>query len=219
MEPILSARDVRVSFDGMMVLDRASLTLRPGDSLAVVGGSNSGKSTLVRVLAGLIRPSSGTVLFRGKPVRSYAPLAVPWPAGIGYISQNLGLRSNMTVLDNVQLPLLYHGHVPADDARSRAYALLDALGVTQPLARPAALAPGEAELVALARALILEPHVLLFDNPVVVVDVECSQRVLSLLRDLRSRGLAMVSATSSETIAGIVAESVRLLRQGRMEEP
>lgn len=219
MQPILSARDVTVILDGLRVLDRVNLDLRPGDSVAVVGGSNSGKSTLLRVLAGLVRPTSGTVLFRGNPVESYDALGVPWPAGIGYVSQNLGLRSNMTVLDNVLFSLLYHGNEPPDHARARAYALLGRLGVTQPHDRPSALAPGEAQLVALARALIRGPEVLLFDNPVVVVDVECSQRVLGLLRDHRDRGLAMVSATSSETVAVAMAESVRRLRQGLMEEP
>lgn len=219
MLPVLSARDVTLVLGSVKVLDGVNLAVSPGESCAVVGGSNSGKSTLVRVLAGLLRPTRGEVLLRGERVSSYDPLGVPWPHGIGYVSQVLGLRSNMTVLDNIMLPLRYHGHVPESEARERALTLLGRLGVSEAQARPAALAPGEAELVALARALSHEPSVLLFDNPTAVLDIDSADRVVNLLRDLRGRGLAVVSATSSEAVAAIIADSIRKLRGGRMEEP
>jgi len=219
MPPVLSARDVTVVLGSVTVLDAVNLTVAPGESCAVVGGSNSGKSTLVRVLAGLLPPTRGEVRFQGRPVHSYDPLGIPWPHGIGYVSQGLGLRSNMTVRDNVMLPLRYHGHVPEPEAQNRALTLLTTLGIHQHGERPATLAPGEAELVALARALVHEPSVLLFDNPTAVLDIDSADRVVNLLRDLRRHGLAVVSATSSEAAAAVIADSIRRLREGRMEEP
>lgn len=218
MPPLLSARDVSVEFGGHPVLHGVNLDVEAGSSCAIVGGSNSGKSTLVKVLAGLLPPTRGEVLFRGQRVRSHDPMGVPWLEGIGYVSQNLGLRSNMTVMDNVLLPLLYHGRIPPDEARERVRALLARLEITEVNERPSSLAPGEAELVALARALVQEPVLLLFDNPVVVVDVDCADRVIDLLRELRSHGLAVVSTSSSEAVASVMADAIRRLREGRMEE-
>ncbi|MCU0612945.1 MAG: ATP-binding cassette domain-containing protein [Candidatus Eisenbacteria bacterium] len=218
MPPVLTAHAVSVTLGSTAVLRDVNLAVSPGDSIAVIGGSNSGKSTLLRVLAGLVRPARGEVLFKGNPVRSWDPLGVPWPHGIGYVSQLLGLRSNMSVLDNVMLPLRYHGHLPELRIRERATTLLMRLGVIESNVRPAALAPGEAELVALARALAHEPSVLLFDNPSAVLDVDSADRVTDLLRELRGLGLAVVSASSSEAVAAVIADSVRRLRDGRMEE-
>lgn len=219
MAAVLSARNVTVTLGNSTILKDVTIEVAPGESLAVIGGSNSGKSTLLRVLAGLLSPTAGEVRLNGERVITRDRFAVPRPRGIGYVSQLLGLRSNMSVVDNVMLPLRYHGRASDEDARRLAESLLARLGVTEFAVRPASLAPGEAELVALARALASQPLVLLFDNPTAVVDVDSADRVVDILRDHRSRGLAVVSATSSEVVASVIASSVRRLREGRMEEP
>jgi ABC-type lipoprotein export system ATPase subunit len=216
--PILEARNLWVEFDGITILRDISLHAGPGESIAVVGGSHSGKSVLLKTLAGLIRPARGRVLFNGKSVQSYDQLSVPWEEAMGYVSQNLGLRSNMSAMENAALPLLYHGTVPPEKARRRASLLLEQIGISDASSRPALLSPGERSLVALARALILDPKVILLDSPMVVLDVDYSDRVVQLLDERRRRGCAVVSVSSSEAVAELLAQKTRRLRAGTLEE-
>ncbi len=216
---LLETRDVSVRVADRYVLRDVNFVTDPGESWTVVGGSHSGKSILLRVLAGLDQPSAGSVLFRGEAVARYDPLSAPWKGRIAYVSQNLGLRANMTALENTALPLLYHGVLPAESAVEAASALLARVGVENALLRPALMTPGERALVALARALVLDPDVLLLDDPVVVLDVDCSETAMGLLRQHRQRGLAVVTTASSETVAKALSGNVRRLRNGYLEEP
>ena len=172
--PVLETRNLWVAFEEKIILRDISFSTAPGEGWAIVGGSHSGKSVLLKTLAGLIQPTRGHVLFKGKPAQSYDPLSVPWKEAMGYVSQNLGLRSNMTAVENAVLPLLYHGIAPAEDAQQKANTLLEAVGISDTSRRPAMLSPGERSLVALARALILDPQVILLDSPMVVLDVDYS---------------------------------------------
>jgi putative ABC transport system ATP-binding protein len=216
--PVLEARNLWVAFDEKIILHDLSFSTAPRESWAIVGGSHSGKSVLLKTLAGLIRPTRGHVLFRGKRAQSYDHLSVPWKEAMGYMSQNLGLRSNMTAMENAALPLLYHGVVPAQEAHRMANELLEQVGISDTSHRPAMLSPGERSLVALARALILDPGVILLDSPMVVLDVDYSGRVIQLLDERRRRGCAVVSVCSSETVAKLLATRTRRLRKGTLEE-
>jgi predicted ABC-type transport system involved in lysophospholipase L1 biosynthesis ATPase subunit len=215
---LLETRDVAVTVADRHVLRDVNFVTDPGESWTLVGGSHLGKSLLLRVLAGLDRPSAGSVLFRGEPVARYDPLSAPWKGRIAYVSQNLGLRANMTALENTALPLLYHGSLPAERAMEAASALLARLGVENPTLRPALMTPGERALVALARALVLDPDVLLLDDPVVVLDLDCSEAAMGLLGQHRQRGLAVVATASSETVAKVLSGTVRRLKNGYLEE-
>jgi ABC-type lipoprotein export system ATPase subunit len=215
---LLETRDVSVEVVDRYVLRDINFATDPGESWTVVGGSHSGKSILLRVLAGLDRPTAGSVLFRGEPVGNYDPLSAPWKGRIAYVSQNLGLRANMTALENTALPLLYHGILPAERALEAAAGLLARLGVEDAALRPAMMTPGERALVALGRALVLDPEVLLLDDPVVVLDVDCSETAMELLAQHRQRGLAVVVTASSETVARVLSGNVRRLRNGYLEE-
>jgi ABC-type lipoprotein export system ATPase subunit len=216
--PLLEARDLWVEFEGRTILSDISFTIEPGESWVVIGGSHSGKTVLLKTLAGLIRPTRGYVLFRGNQVQSYDHLSVPWKEAMGYVSQNLGLRSNMTAVENAALPLLYHGTLPSVQAHLEASALLEQIGVSNTSYRPALLSPGERSLVALARSLVMDPQVILLDNPMVVLDVDYSTRVVQLLDERRRRGRAVVTVCSSEAVAKLLATKTRRLRNGTLEE-
>lgn len=216
--PLLEARNLWVEFDGRIILRDISFGADPGEGWAIIGGSHSGKSVLLKTLAGLIRPTRGHVLFRGMPVQSYDHLSVPWKEGMGYVSQNLGLRSNMTAVENAVLPLLYHGTLPSEQARQKADSLLEQIGISNTSHRPAMLSPGERSLVALARALILDPQIILLDSPMVVLDVDYSDRVVQLLDERRRQGCTVVSVCSSEAVAKLLATKTRRLRNGTLEE-
>ena len=92
--PILEAQNLWVAFDDEIILRDISFSTVPGESWAIIGGSHSGKSVFLKTLAGLIRPTRGRVLFKGVAVQSYDQLSVPWKEAMGYVSQNLGLRSD-----------------------------------------------------------------------------------------------------------------------------
>ncbi len=219
MEPILAARGISVVFEGRTILDNIDFDIAPRESCAIVGGIHSGKSVFLRVLAGLQKPTAGVVTFQGAPVRTYDPLGVPWGQGIGYVSQNPGLRSNLTAVENVSLPLLYKGENTGEDAQEASSAILHRLGVDDIRARPAELTPGEMALVSLGRALVVRPRVLLFDNPVVMSDVGQARQVVELLHELRGEtDLAVVSACSSEAVASLLSERSKRLLDGRLEE-
>jgi len=217
--PVLVARNLSIRFEHVSILQDINITVSPGDSLAVIGGSHSGKSVLLRALAGLMKPAQGSVLFRGRPVQSFDSLSTPWEHAMGYVSQNLGLRSNMSALANTALPLIYHGTLSTQAANEKSGRLLRELGVVDVESRPDMMPPGERALVALARALILDPVLLLLDNPVVVMDVDYSPRVIDLLQNLRGRkGLAVVCVCSSATVAKLISVRMKRLRHGRLED-
>lgn len=182
--------------------------------MAVVGGSHSGKSVLLKVLAGLVSPTTGEVLLRGQHVSTYDPLSAPWDGRIAYVSQNLGLRANLTALENAALPLLYHGSPAPEGAAEVAEELLVRLRVDGISLRPAMMPPGERALVALARALIRDPDVLLLDEPIVLLDVDRAKSALQLLEERRSAGMAVMAASSSEAVAALISDSVGRLEDG-----
>ncbi len=217
--PVLVARNLSIRFEQALILRDINLSVSPGDSLSVIGGSHSGKSVLLRALAGLVKPTRGSVLFCGKPVQSFDFLSAPWERAMGYVSQNLGLRSNMSALANTALPLIYHGTLSTRAANEKSWKLLRELGVIDVESRPDMMPPGERALVALARALILDPVLLLLDNPVVVMDVDYSARVIDLLQDLRGRkGLSVVCVCSSDTVAKLISVRTKRLRDGQLED-
>lgn len=219
MGPILAARGVTVVFAGKTVLDDIDFDIAPRENCAIVGGIHSGKTVFLRLLAGLQKPTAGVVTFQGIPVRTYDPLGVPWGQGIGYVSQDFGLRSNLTAVENVSLPLLYKGENTREDAQEASTVILHRLGVNDIYARPAELTPGEMALVSLGRALVARPQVLLFDNPIVMINVDQARQVVKLLDELRREtDLAVVSACSSEAVASLLSERSERLLDGRLEE-
>jgi ABC-type lipoprotein export system ATPase subunit len=200
------------------VLRGVDLRVAPGDFVAVQGPSGSGKSTLLRVMAGLVAPSGGRVLVGGLDLagRSEAELAVLRRRHVGFVHQLFDLLPDLTLLDNVQLPLLLDG-VEDAEARERARQALERLGIAALAARrPEEVSGGEMLRAAVARALVIRPLVVLADEPTGSLDRENSRRVVALLRELNERHEAtLVVATHDAEVASAARRMLRLV-DGRL---
>ncbi len=204
---------------GLRVLDDVSLTLAPGGQLAIMGPSGSGKSTLLAIVGGLDEPTAGRVRLDG--VDPFAGDAAARAAfrnrRIGFVFQEHHLLAGCTALDNVLLPALAAGRVPAE-VIARAGQLLDRVGLADRMAHmPDELSGGERQRVAVARALVLAPRLLLADEPTGQLDSRSSSQVTDLLVELAAEsGGMLVIVTHSADVARRVGQ-VRHLVDGRLE--
>ncbi len=201
----------------VLALDRVSLQVAQGDSLAVVGPSGSGKSTLLGILGCLDRPSQGEYLLEGTPVEKLDDRALSRIRNrtIGFVFQSFHLIPQLSVLENVETPLLY-GSLPADEWRSRALACLARVGLSHRAGhRPGELSGGEAQRAALARALVTEPRVLLADEPTGNLDSVKGGEIARLLLELHSEGRTLILVTHNESMAARMQRAV-VLADGRL---
>jgi len=206
--PAVEARDVARSYrlDGVSVeaLRGVTLSIDPGDYVAIVGPSGSGKSTLMHLLGCLDRPTSGSLLLGGRDVAelSDSELADLRNRTIGFVFQSFQLLGRTSALENVGLPLVYRGLRRAE-RRARAGAALESVGLNHRLGhRPSQLSGGEQQRVAIARALVGEPTVLLADEPTGNLDSRSGADVLALLGRLNAeRGVAVVVVTHDLEVA------------------
>jgi lipoprotein-releasing system ATP-binding protein len=217
MSSVLEARDLQKSYIGgdgseLRVLKGVNLSVRPGESVAVTGASGSGKSTLLHLLGGLDRPTAGEVLLEGRPLDRLpeADLAAIRNRRLGFVFQFHHLLRELTALENIVMPLLISG-VAVEEARARGEAFLRAVGLLERGDhKPTQLSGGEQQRVAVARALIHEPIVLLADEPSGNLDQQTGNRLHDLLFEMvRARRVAIVLVTHNRELA---ARTDRILR-------
>jgi ABC-type lipoprotein export system ATPase subunit len=197
------------------VLAGISLTLRAGESLAIVGPSGSGKSTLLNIMGTLDRPTSGRVLLDGQDLAALGDeaLAAIRNRRIGFVFQLHHLLPQCTALENVLVPTLAGAATaPAGEMQDRAQQLLERVGLGERLAyRPGQLSGGERQRVAVARALINRPALLLADEPTGSLDRAASEHLASLLAELnREQGVTLVVVTHSTALAAKMARGLEL---------
>ena len=229
VEPVVEARDVTKSYrlpgdrrtEGVLVeaLRGVSFAVKPGEFVSIVGPSGSGKSTLLHLLGALDRPTDGSLRFSGRDVAELddAALARLRNTEIGFIFQQFQLLSRTSALANVMLPLVYRG-VPRSERRDRAAEALTSVGLAHRVThRPAQLSGGEQQRVAVARALVTEPRLLLADEPTGNLDTATGIQIMRLLRDLNAdRGVALVVITHDPEVAGQAPRQIRI-RDGLLE--
>jgi putative ABC transport system ATP-binding protein len=194
------------------------MQIAPGESVAVMGPSGSGKSTLLNMIAGLDRPTSGTVTVAGEQIDrlSETGLARFRRRHVGMIFQFFNLLDDMTVLDNVLLPAQLAG-LPTATARARADELLTALRIGQHKdAYPARLSGGQRQRVAIARALVNRPALLLADEPTGALDTATGEEIGELLADLNRSGQTLVLVTHNPDLAARYAARVIEIVDGRV---
>ncbi|MEU7073475.1 ABC transporter ATP-binding protein [Streptomyces narbonensis] len=204
--------------DGPAALSGLNLRVRRGEALAVLGPSGSGKSTLLNLLAGLDRPSTGQVTVDGLRVDllSEAACAKYRRSHVGMVFQFFNLLDDLTVLDNVLLPAQLAGTDRAG-AAARAGELLDRLGIARHArARPGRLSGGERQRVAVARALMNRPPLLLADEPTGALDSASGADVRELLRELNAEGQTIVLVTHDLALAEACATRTIELVDGRI---
>ena len=205
-DPIIAVRHVtkRVtdSSGTLTILDDIDFSLQPKESAAIVGASGSGKSTLLSLMAGLDTPSEGTVVLAGEDLFALdedARAAVR-ARRVGFVFQSFQLLPNLTALENVMLPLELLGRA---GARAAATEMLGRVGLSERLKHyPRVLSGGEQQRVALARAFVVEPAVLLADEPTGSLDFATGERVMGLMFEMnREAGTTLVLVTHDRTIA------------------
>ncbi len=219
--PLLTAHDVereyRMGPEVVRVLRGVSLDVNAGETVAVIGASGVGKSTLLHVLGTLDRPTGGRVLFAGEEVfgRSDAGLARLRRTEIGFVFQFYNLLGEMTALENAMLPALIQ-RAPAAEARERAAAALQEVGLGDRIGhRPGELSGGEQQRVAIARALVGRPRLILADEPTGNLDPKTSEVIWDLFLGLQAeRGLSFVIATHNHDLARKADRGYRLV-EGR----
>jgi putative ABC transport system ATP-binding protein len=219
---VVELRGVAREFPGdppVVALRPSDLRVERGDYLSVVGPSGSGKSTLLHLLGLLDRPTSGEYLLDGEPTSEATEARRTALRGgrIGFVFQQFHLLPHRTVLDNVLLATLYSG-VPRAERRARALAALDRVHLGHRLTfLPTTLSGGERQRVAVARAVVASPGVLLADEPTGNLDTHNSAEVLDLFDELHGDGLTLVVITHDDVVSARARRRVRIA-DGRLTE-
>ncbi|MFE2426774.1 ABC transporter ATP-binding protein [Streptomyces sp. NPDC059373] len=217
--PLIDIREVSRTYgEGPPALADVTLSVRAGEALAVLGPSGSGKSTLLNLIAGLDRPSAGSVTVDGLRVDELgeAASAKYRRARIGMVFQFFNLLDDLTVTDNVLLPAQLAG-APRAEARTRAAGLLEYLGIDRHArAYPGRLSGGERQRVAVARALMNRPALLLADEPTGALDTASGEDVQHLLAELNGDGQTIVLVTHDLGLAESCATRTIELVDGRI---
>nr|BFD95820.1 ATP-binding cassette domain-containing protein [Kitasatospora sp. Xyl93] len=216
--PVLQLRSASKRFGAVQALTDVDLTVHAGEVLALVGDNGAGKSTLVKTIAGVHPVDDGTLTWHGDPVR----LARPQDAtalGIATVYQDLALCDNLDVIANLFLGHEKHRRGLLDEVAMEQHArrLLDTLAIRIPDVRTpvAALSGGQRQVVAIARALVGEPALVILDEPTAALGVEQTAQVLDLVERLREQGLAVVLVSHNMADVRAVADTVAVLRLGR----
>lgn len=192
----IEVKDLHKSFGDNHVLKGIDLTVDDGEVVAVIGPSGSGKSTLLRCLNKLEEPTSGHVVIDGVDLTDKSVKLDEVRQRIGMVFQHFNLFPHMTVLENITLAPVELGKLSKAEAKERALALLDRVGLAEKAdAKPASLSGGQKQRVAIARALAMDPEIMLFDEATSALDPEMVGEVLQVIRDLASGGMTMVLVT------------------------
>jgi len=217
MSPLIDVHAVHKTYatgdKPFVALRGVSLSIQPGEFVAIMGPSGSGKSTLLHLLGGLDRPASGQVMVAGQPLHAMneTQLALFRRAHVGFVFQFFNLIANLTVRDNIELPALLNGRARGSEISHRADALMETLDIaTQAAKLPAQLSGGQRQRVAIARALINRPDILLADEPTGNLDSASGGEVLRLFKQLNAQGQTIILVTHDPAAAAHAARIVFL---------
>ena len=229
-QPALVVEDLHKSFGPLEVLKGISLTAQEGDVIAMIGSSGSGKSTFLRCINLLETPDAGSVSVAGEAIemtRDRRGRAVPANqkqvdrirTRLGMVFQSFNLWSHMTVLQNVTEAPIHVLGLSKAEANERAMEVLAKVGIADKTDYfPAHLSGGQQQRAAIARALAMEPEVMLFDEPTSALDPELVGEVLRVMRKLAEEGRTMIVVTHEMGFARDVSSHVVFLHEGRVEE-
>ena len=202
---------------GHQALRDVSFTIAEGDLAFLVGRSGAGKSTLLKLIPAIERPTSGTVIVNGQNVGALKRAAIPYlRRNLGLVFQDQKLLYDRSVYDNVLLPLAFSGQ-PAREAARRARAALDKVGLLErERANPIQLSGGEQQRLAIARAVVNRPALLVADEPTANLDAESAERIAEIFVEFNRVGVTVLIATHDQHLVERYARSVLRLEEGRI---
>ncbi|MEW9834461.1 amino acid ABC transporter ATP-binding protein [Mesorhizobium sp. ZMM04-4] len=224
-EAIIDVVGVRKTFPsigsrgGCVALDDVHMSVRRGEVVVIIGPSGSGKSTLLRTLNALVAVDRGVIRIAGREVTDPKTDLPKLRADVGMVFQHFNLFQHKTALENVVLPQRVVRRRSASEARDRALALLDRVGVLDRQDHyPGQLSGGQQQRVAIARSLAMDPSVMLFDEATSALDPEMIGGILDLMRGLAEDGMTMVAVTHEMGFARDVADRVIFMDEGAVVE-
>ncbi len=216
---LLEIKDLHKSFGNLDVIKGVDLEIDKGDILVIVGPSGSGKSTVLRCMNLLETPTSGDIIFEGKSILDNKKEIDKVREKIGMVFQNFNLFPNKTIIDNIILAPMKVKGKSKEDAMKKAEELLNRVGlIDKKDAYPTQLSGGQQQRIAIARALAMEPDVMLFDEPTSALDPEMVNEVLDVIKELAKEGMTMAIVTHEMGFAKEVADRVIFIDEGKIVE-
>lgn len=218
MEPIISIRGLkkiyRVGEERVRALDGVDLDIFPGEFVCIIGRSGSGKSTLLNMMAGLEKPSKGSIVITGEHMEKMneKQLVNFRLLHVGFIFQQFNLFPSMTALENVAMPLVYRG-IGVKQRKATAFAMLKSLELdSHANHKPSQMSGGQQQRVGIARALVASPEVIFADEPTGNLDSRTSEDILTLIQDIsHQHGHTLVMVTHDPSVAAHADRVVRIL--------
>lgn len=219
-QAVLQVKGISKMLGGKPILDNCSLTVNRGELKVLIGPSGAGKSTLLQSINCLIPPDSGEIYLEGQLLNRTDKAALcAFRAQVGMIFQDFNLFDHLTAEENVAIALRKVRGMSAADARARAQEELARVGLARRAnLYPAQLSGGQKQRVAMARALAMDPKVILLDEPTSALDPELVGEVLAVIRDLASGGMTMVMATHQMDFARALATEIIFMEHGKLIE-
>ncbi len=216
---MIEAKHLYKNFGSLKVLKDISLNVEKGEIIAIIGPSGSGKSTFLRCLNRLEEPTSGHVYIDGEDIMDSKIDINKIREKVGMVFQHFNLFPNKTVLENITLAPLKLKGLTKEQAEKRAFALLKRVGLEdKSQVYPSKLSGGQKQRIAIARALAMEPEVMLFDEPTSALDPEMIKEVLDVMIDLAKEGMTMLIVTHEMGFAKNVATRVLFMNEGTILE-
>ena len=216
---LIQVQDLKKSFGTQVVLDGITTEIDQGEVVAIIGPSGCGKSTFLRSLNLLEEPTSGTILFEGTDITDKSVDINKMRQKIGMVFQQFNLFPNYTIQNNITLAPVKLGLMTQQEAEKKAKELLERVGLPERANDyPSQLSGGQKQRIAIARALAMNPDVMLFDEPTSALDPEMVGEVLELMRELARDGMTMVVVTHEMGFAREVASRVLFMDDGQIKE-
>ena len=219
MENIIELSHLEKSFGGHGVLKDISLSVKRGEVISVIGSSGSGKSTMLRCINLLEKPTGGRIFFEGEDVTAKGAKLTEYRTKVGMVFQSFNLFDNMTALENCIKPQVIVLKRSREEAERIARKYIDKVGMSAYInARPSQLSGGQKQRIAIARALSMNPEVILFDEPTSALDPEMVGEVLTVMKDLAEAGYTMIVVTHEMAFAREVSDRVVFMDGGYIVE-
>lgn len=216
---LIEVSHLKKSFGANNVLHDINFSVEPGDVISVIGSSGSGKSTMLRCINLLEKPTGGSVSFHGKDISEKGVSLAEYRSKVIMVFQSFNLFNNMSVLKNCTVGVQKVLKLSKSEAEARAEKYLSRVGMSAyKNAKPRQLSGGQKQRVAIARALCMEPEVILFDEPTSALDPEMVGEVLAVMKSLAKDGLTMIVVTHEMAFARDVSKKVIFMDGGYIEE-